>query len=187
MSEVAGEDSSVDWAGTFVWVLLPGIITGGLLGLAEYLRRAGGRRGMRWLAASPLVFSAVLFSHGLDFGTLAEDGVGGGAIGVPVVGMIGGYALSGRGPLWGRLICGLVAAASVPIWIITAPDIGPQLSVTSAHGAWMAVYYWSFLAILMLACSIPHRPVAAIEAGGTKWSRRGSTRTVSAAAHDHRR
>ena len=158
MAEVAGEDSSVEWVSTFVWVLLPGTVIGALLAWAEHIRRSGGRRGWRWLALSPLLFSAVLFSHGLDFGTLAEDGVGGGAIGVPVIGMVGGYALSGRGPLWSRIVCGLLASSAIPVWVITAPDIGPGLNVASSHGAWMALYYWSFLAVLMLACSIPHRP-----------------------------
>jgi len=167
MAEVAGLDSTVEWVSTFVWVLVPGVVIGGLLGWAEQIRRTGGRRGWRWLSASPLLFSAVLFSRGLDFGTLAEDGVGGGAIGVPVAGMVGGYALSGRGSPWGRLVCGLLALASIPIWVITAPDIGPQLSVTSARGAWMALYYWSFLAVLMLACSIPHRAtVPSLESRG---------------------
>ncbi len=74
MAEVAGVDSTVEWVSTFVWVLVPGVVIGGLLGWAEQIRRTGGRRGWRWLSSSPLLFSAVLFSHGLDFGTLAEDG-----------------------------------------------------------------------------------------------------------------
>lgn len=117
---------------------------------------AGG--GWRWLAASPLLFSAVLFSNGLDFSGLLEDGIGGGAIGVPAVGMLGGFAISGRGPLVGRLLCGALALSSVPVWVLTAADISPSLDATTASGAWMAVYCWTFLAVLALASSIPHRP-----------------------------
>jgi hypothetical protein len=58
MAEVAGAGSLVDWTGTFGWILLPGVITGALLGWAEFLRRTGGRRGWRWLALSPLVQAA---------------------------------------------------------------------------------------------------------------------------------
>ena len=39
------DDSSVSWAGTAGYVLLPGLVVGVLLGSAEHLRRAGGRRG----------------------------------------------------------------------------------------------------------------------------------------------
>jgi hypothetical protein len=159
MAEIAGGQSTVDWDLTFVWVLLPGALVGALLGWAQFLRQVGGRSGWQWLAVSPLLFAAVLFSNGLDFGGLLEDGIGGGAIGVPAVGMLGGYAISGRGPLATRLLCGALALTSIPVWVLTAPAISSDLAVTTAHGAWMAIYYWTFLAVLALASSIPHRPV----------------------------
>jgi hypothetical protein len=81
--------------GTFAWILLPGIGVGALLGWAEHLRTSGGRRGWRWLALSPLLFSAIVLSRPLDLLSIFQDGVGGGAIGVPLYGMLGGYALSG--------------------------------------------------------------------------------------------
>ena len=56
MAEVAGPASSVEWGGTFWGILLPGLVTGALLGWAEHLRRTGGRRGWRWLALAPLSF-----------------------------------------------------------------------------------------------------------------------------------
>lgn len=158
MAEVASGESEVHWELTFLWLLLPGALIGALLGWAEHLRRAGGRPGWRWLAACPLLFSAVLFSNGLNFGGLLDDGIGGGAIGVPIVGMLGGFALSGRGRTVGRLLCGALTLTSIPIWVLTAPSISGDLDVTTPHGAWMAVYYWTFLAVLALASSIPHRP-----------------------------
>ena len=82
MAQIAGPESSVDWAGTFGWILVPGIGVGALLGWAEHLRTSGGRRGWRWLALAPLLFSAILFSRPLDQLSIFEDGVGGGAIGV---------------------------------------------------------------------------------------------------------
>jgi hypothetical protein len=33
---------------------------------------------------------------------------------------------------------------------------GPGLALDTPRGAWVAVYYWSFLAVLMLACAIPN-------------------------------
>ena len=70
-----GAESSVDWTGTFGFVLLPGAVIGGLLGWAEYARRTGVRPGRRWLALSPFLFAAVLVP-GLAVHTLARDRAG---------------------------------------------------------------------------------------------------------------
>ena len=100
----AAGSSSVDWAGTFGWILLPGVITGVLLGWADHIRRTGGRRGWRWLALSPLALGAVVLLRPWDLPLLLQDPIGGGAVGVALYGLIGGHALSSRGPLWGRLV-----------------------------------------------------------------------------------
>jgi hypothetical protein len=160
MSEIAGEDSDVDGVLTFVWLLLPGVVVGSLLAWAEHIRRTGGRRGWRWLALSPLVFAGVLLSKPTDPGGLFEDGVGGGAIAVPLFAMAGGFALSGRANHWPRLIAGVVALAPIPVWVLTATSVGGAgLALDTARGAWVALYFWAFLALLALACAIPHRPV----------------------------
>ncbi len=171
MAQIAQDESGVSWGGTFGWILLPGVVTGMLLGWAEHLRSTGGGPGWRWLALSPLLFAAVLFSQGpLGWLGILEDGIGGGAIGVPVYGMAGGYAISGRGPRWARIICGLLAATTVPIWALTVESFaGPELALSTPRGLWVALYYYSFMALLMLACAIPHRPVAT---GGQAWSLR---------------
>lgn len=160
MAQVAGAESGVSWGGTFGWIPLPGVVTGLLLGWAEYLRRTGGRRGWRWLALSPLLFASVLLPGLLDPATMFQGGIGGGAIGVPLYGMAGGYALSGRGPRWARISCGLLFATMIPIWALTVPGFGgPDLAVTAPRGAWVALYYWSLMIVLALACAIPHRAI----------------------------
>ena len=144
MAQIEREASSVSWSGTFGYILLPGLCIGLLLGLAEHLRRRGGPRGWRWLALSPLLFAAVLFSEGL-LGWLGifEDGVGGAAIGVPLYAMAGGYAISGRGPFPARLACGLLSLTAIPIWALTVESFaGPDLAVTTPRGLWVAVYYY---------------------------------------------
>jgi hypothetical protein len=158
--------SSVSWSGTFGYILLPGLAIGMLLGWAEHLRRTGGRRGWRWLALSPLLFAAILFSEG-PLGVLGifENGLGGGALGVPLYAMAGGYAVSGRGPRWGRVLCGALALTAIPIWALTVESFaGPDLAVTTARGLWVAIYYYAFLAVFSLAAAIPHRAVDSSEA-----------------------
>lgn len=36
---------------------------------------------------------------------------------------------------------------------------GPELGLDAPRGAWIALYYYSFILLLMLACSIPFRAV----------------------------
>lgn len=163
MAQIVGEDSGVSWSGTFGYILLPGLWIGLLLGWAEHLRRTGGRRRWRWLALSPLLFAAILFSEG-PLGVLGifEDGLGGGALGAPLYAMAGGYAISGRGPRWGRLACGALALTAIPIWALTVEAFaGADLAVTTPRGSWVALYYYSFLALFMVAAAIPHRPPVA--------------------------
>lgn len=159
MAQIVGEDSTVNWSATVGYVLCPGVVIGLLLGWAEHLRRTGGRRHWRWLAISPVLFMAVLFSEGpLGVFGIFEDGLGGGAIGVPLYAMAGGYAISGRGPRWGRLACGVLALTSIPIWALTVESFaGADLAVTTPRGLWVAIYYYSFLALFMVAAAIPHR------------------------------
>lgn len=84
--------------------------------------------------------------------SIFRNGVGGGAIGVPLYGTLGGYALSGRGPRWARIACRLVALTAIPIWALTVASFaGPRLALHTARGAWVAVYCYSFLALLALA------------------------------------
>ena len=160
MAQIAGSASGVDWAGTFGWILGPGIGVGALLGWAEHLRRSCGRPGWRWLALSPLLFSAILFSLPLDLSSILADGLGGGAIGVSLYGLLGGYAVSGRGPRWARILSGAGFLTAIPIWALTVTAFaGPGLALDTPRGAWVAIYFWSFLAVLALACAIPHRAV----------------------------
>ncbi len=108
-----------------------------------------------------MLFGAILLTDPLSFGT--DGAVGLAAVAVPAMCMIGGYAIAGRGPVGVRAVCGLVFASSVPVWALTAEDVGgPSLSISDSHGAWAAVLYWSLLATFALAAAIPHRgPVVA--------------------------
>ncbi len=158
MAEVAGAESGVDWVGTFVFILLPGLLVGGLLGWAAHLRATGDPRYRRRLALSPLLFSAVLFSDPSDPLAILEDGVGAGALAVPLIAIAGGYAVCGRGRVLPRAVAGTVALSSVPIWALTATSVGgPGFALGTPHGLWAAVLYLGLLAALALGASIPLR------------------------------
>lgn len=72
----------------------------------------------------------------------------------------GGFALGGRGPLWARIICGVVSALLIlGITITTFFIAGARLAVTEPRGVWVALLTLSLLTLLAIASSIPFRPV----------------------------
>lgn len=163
MVQIVGQDSSFTWVGTFALVLLPGAVLGGLLGWTEHLRRTGGLAGTRqqWLVASPVLLAAGLCDPAI-FRLLLTTGEGGGALGVVLIGLTGGYALSRRGPRSARIVSGLVAMLlSVGCGLIA---VGRAPLIT-AEGAWIAVQVISLMAVLCIACSIPHRTSLPLTAG----------------------
>lgn len=157
MVEVAGPGSEVSWGGTFLGVLLPGLVAGALFGRSEHRRRAGLRRPprRRGPVALGIAAAAVLAV------VVAAGGLGGTALAVAVCGAAGGWALAGRGRTGLRVAAGLLPVAVVVGWVVATPLMGPALSVTGPRGAWVAVLLASHLAVLCLACTIPHRPVSA--------------------------
>lgn len=177
---VIGDGSSVTWSGTFLWILAPGLVAGGMLGWAAYLRLHGGPRRACWLALSPFLFAAVL-AHPivtLDFEGFFAGGIGGGTIGVPAAALAGAYALAGR-RTWLRALASLLPLSSIPIWALTASKIGgAQLGLDTTRGLWVALYYWTFLAVIALACAIPLR----ITVEGSRPAVRGRPDTVTAIA-----
>lgn len=150
MAQFAGPESTFDWFGTFEGVLLPGTVVGALLGWAAHQQR-------RWLVAAPLVF--VLFTPSV-LASVFVDGLGGGAIAVPLIGMAGGYALAGHGPRWARWAAGAVALLPVPGWLVLATTVGGQIALDTPRGAWVAVLFLALLAVLSFGCALTHRAPA---------------------------
>ena len=157
MAEVAADESSVDWVLTFGFILLPGAVIGASLGWAEVRRRRG--RLPQWrLVLAPFLFAAVLFSDPLHLGELFQKGIGGGTVGVPAIAILGGFAVSGRGRKWARVVAGAAFLAGFTTWILVATDVGgPSLSLTTAHGIWVSTLYESLLVVFALATSASHR------------------------------
>jgi hypothetical protein len=161
MSEFAGY-SRVAWVDTFAAILLPGVIVGALLGWAYVIRLRGGRRGWRWLGAAPAAFAVAPLLLPGAFVQFVTTGLGGGAIAVALLAIGGGFALGGRGPLWARIVCGMVSALLiVGITITTFFIAGQRLAVTEPRGVWVALLALSLLILLAIASSIPFRPVVA--------------------------
>ena len=145
------------WWGTFGSVAAPAVATGAVLGWAEGVRRAGGRRGWRWAAAAPLLMVVPVALTPGFLETFLDTGLGGGAIGVALIGLTGGYSLSGRGPRAGRLTAGVVALAltlaTAGLTHFSAPE---PLSPAPVFGA---VLFSTLMGVFAVAASVPHRPV----------------------------
>jgi hypothetical protein len=147
-----GDKSEFHWYGTFTLILAPGLFVGALIGLAEHRRRTGGSPSP-WLTLSQCLFLAALDDPTI-FKALITNGIGGGAIGVVLFGLAGGYALSGRGHAWWRRTCGVSAVLGVLLMLVIVSDTAP---LGTAHGTWIGLYAASLIAILGLACAIPQR------------------------------
>jgi hypothetical protein len=164
MVEIAGDESRFEWIGTFAQVLLPGALVGLLFGIADYARRTGGRRGWRLTAFAPILFAiAPLVTPGaLD--QLVRTGIGGGPIGVALVGLLGGLAVSGRGPIGLRIPLGLIATALIAGGVIFSLTPTLQLDeLTSGHWeprqVWTAVWLAGLMIVYVFAAALPHRRV----------------------------
>jgi len=145
MQQLAGPDSTFTFSGTFGIIIPTGIIVGALLGWAEHQRRTGAQHPMLILA--PLLIGIIP--------NLAA-GPDPGPIGLALLAMAGGYAVSSRGPFWTRIVAGLVNLAGIAV-IFLAPKPFPDLSYTTPHGAWFDTLAASLGVTLALACSIPMR------------------------------
>jgi hypothetical protein len=146
MMVLAGPDSTFTFAGTFGIVIPTGIIVGALLGWAEHQRRTDRQYGLLILA--PLLIGIIP-----DVATASLDT---GPITLALWAMIGGYAISGRGPRGTRIVAGIVNLSGIVVTFL-APKPYPDLSATTPRGAWFATLASSLGLVLALACAIPMR------------------------------
>lgn len=148
MMVLAGPASVFTFSGTFGIILPAGTLVGALLGWAEYQRRAGHRY-------SPLIGAPLLM--GLIPNLLTAGGPDLGPVILAVLAMTGGYAVSGRGPLWARSVAGVIALAAVlPPFVVPEPS-RPDLSASTAHGLWSATLLSSLYVVFAVASAIPMR------------------------------
>lgn len=152
--------NEVTWLGTFIAILLPGAVAGALLGWAEARRRAGAFTRLRWFALAPFTFAVATFSLPGQITALFTNGLGGGAIGVPAIVVIGGFALGTVGPKWLRIVAGAIASAGIAGIVSTVPIVGgDQLALDTPRGLWAAILVATLMIVGAVAATIPFRPV----------------------------
>ncbi len=133
---------------------------------AAPLLAIGGLCGLTW-AAALRSFMAELAGAGSDvgwYGTFAQvllpGAVAGALLGwAEQIRRTGGRGGWRRGPRWSRILLGVIALVPIPGWAIASSAFGPAFALTTPRGAWVALFFYSLIATLDLACAIPHRPV----------------------------
>ena len=133
----------------------------------------GGRPGWRWLALAPLLLAIAPMLMPEALVVLFTEGLGGGAIAVALLAIGGGFAISGRGALWARIACGILSFLLLAGVSATALVLGRAAAPgNEARGWWTLLLAASLLAILVLAASIPFRPVVGENAADERRSAR---------------
>jgi hypothetical protein len=105
-----GDYPTFTWNGTFLVILLPSALMGVLISGAYNASARKGNKNWRWVVLAPLLLVLAPLLILEDFiPTLLADGLGGGAIAVALVVLLGGYGLSPHGPRWLRAFSLLLA------------------------------------------------------------------------------
>ena len=153
-----GDYPRFTWDGTFAFILIPATIMGAVLNGARVSIKQGDKR-WRWAVLAPLllVLGPLLFMK--DFiPTLLSTGMGGGAIGVALIGLFGGYGFSGGGANWRKIVAKLLA-----ILIIGATVYGvfftsqSQLELPTARQTFGALYFILLMVLLIVATALPYQ------------------------------
>jgi hypothetical protein len=104
-----GDRPHITWQGTFGGILLPAATMGAMLGVATCAQGSSARKRWRWVILSPLLLVLGPAIATDDFiSTLLTTGLGSGAIGVALIGLLGGYALSEIGARPLRWVAGIL-------------------------------------------------------------------------------
>ena len=153
-----GDSPQFTWEGTFGAILLPTALVGAMLGGATYVAESSDRKWWRWATLLPLLLVLGPAIVSKDFITnLVTTGMGGGAIGVALIGMLGGYAFSGFGAQWTRWVSGLLSlffTLGVVGFYFTAGPAAVTPGVSEVFGALLFVL---LMALLIAGVSTPSR------------------------------
>lgn len=147
-----GSTPQFTWTGTFGGILLPAALAGVLLGAAAHDAETSDKKRWRWAILSPLLMIAgpALVLEGFFTG-LVTTGFGGGAIDVAVIGISGGYALSGFGARWTRWVSGILAASLTVATVYAVYFAHPGSATTPSPGKVFGALL--FVTLMVLLCA----------------------------------
>lgn len=153
-----GDTPQFSWSGTFGGVLLPTTLLGALIGAAAHDAETLDSKRWRWGILSPLLLIAgpVIFTKNF-FNTLITTGMGGGAIGVALIGMFGGYAFSGSGARWTRQVSGLLALALAIASVFPVYFANRESAVPSVSKVFGVLQFALLMVLLVIGVSAPSR------------------------------
>jgi len=154
MVGIAGHLSNFSWWGTFGAIVVPGGITGALIAVAWWRSIEG--RASAWFAFALAPVAVAPFLEPGALWVFLTTGLGGGAIAVPATGLLGGFAAGQRGPVWTRVLCGVLWAAMVIGFALTPALVG-GLPPSNPRGTWLIVLVVGLVFVLSLACIAPFR------------------------------
>jgi hypothetical protein len=142
------------WSGTFGGILLPAALMGAVLGGASHVEASAHSRW--WTILSPLLLMVGPLVFTKNFiPTLLTTGLGSGVIGVALIGLLGGYALSPFGAQWTRWLSGLfvflLLAAALVYGIYVAIVKG------SSSEAFNVLLFVLLMVLLIAGVSTPFR------------------------------
>ncbi len=144
-----GEHLQFTWEGTFGAILLPTAIMGAILGGVTCVAETSNRKLWRWAILLPLllILGPVIVTNNF-IKILVTTGMGGGAIGVALIGVLGGYSFSGFGAQWTRWISGFLSLfftlGSVYGVYIAAGSATVTPGVNEAFGALLFILLMAF-------------------------------------------
>ncbi|NJN53804.1 MAG: hypothetical protein HC804_03025 [Anaerolineae bacterium] len=154
-----GDRPQFTLSGTFGAILFPTALVGALLSAAAYDAETSERKRWRWAILSPLllIVGPVMVTENF-FSTLITTGMGGGAIGVALIGVSGGYAFSGFGARWTRRVSGFLAllltiASIFPVYFANQS----AASTTSTSKVFGALLFLLLMVLLVVGVSAPSR------------------------------
>src|SRR5690606_33853618 len=116
--------------------------------------RAGGAPRWRLLALSPALFAVAPMLTPGALEALLTTGLGGGAVAVVIIGLLGGFALGDIGQRVLRLVAGVLAAT-----LGAGVAVAPLFAGTGPREFWGVALAASLLPILAWTCAIPFRRV----------------------------
>ena len=154
-----GDRPQLTWSGSFGAILLPAAVVGALVGAATYAAETSEGKRWRWVILAPLLLAVTAAVSTENFFTrLLTSGIGGGAIGVALIGVLGGYAVSGFGSRWLRWVSGALAALFTVALVYPLYFAGSTLADTlSASKVFGALLFALLMVLLIVGVSAPAR------------------------------